>query len=73
LLSVWLSVCFPQYGIDGMIERQALVDELAEIVFDGKLHKMEYFRKNIFQLTDVETIEFFKKVDAIFQRYAENI
>jgi len=56
-----------------MIERQALVDELAEIVFDGKLHKMEYFRKNIFQLTDVETIEFFKKVDAIFQRYAENI
>lgn len=56
-----------------MIERQTLIDELAEIVFDGKLHKMEYFRKSISQLTDVETIEFFRKVDAIFQQYAENI
>lgn len=56
-----------------MIERQALVNELAEIVFDGKLHKIDYFRKNISQLTDVEVIEFYKKVDAIFQQYAENI
>ena len=56
-----------------MIERQAIVDELANIVFDISLTRMKYFRESVALLSDEETIALFEKIDAIFQRYAENI
>jgi hypothetical protein len=56
-----------------MIERQAHIKELADIVFDGKPTRMAYLRERISKLTDEEMLELVQKIDSVFQQYAESI
>lgn len=56
-----------------MNDKQAHIDELANIVFDAKPTKMRYLRERVALLSDEEMLELVQRIDAVFQQYAENI
>lgn len=56
-----------------MNDKEAHLKKLADIVFDGKKGEMRFLRESISKLTDEEMLELVKRIDVVFQHYAENI